>query len=142
MVKACFLAVVLVLAAGLPARAEADVTGLWSASFMGNNVNCQVEQRGQFIYGVARVTTRTGEVNVYHLAGVVVNGKITAIHGSGNFFEGQVAGPDQAEGTFHFRDGMTMGLTATRTQPGLASPALDWPAGLGPSGWKPGEGSP
>jgi len=127
-------AVMLALALGavIPAAASADMTGLWEAEFLGNRVECHLEQRGKFLYGVAYVHTRTGERNTYHLAGMVDNGRVRAQHGSGNYYEGSLRGEDTTAGTFFFKDGPSLPVQAQRTARGITLPGgLEWPAGFG-----------
>ena len=88
-----------------PALAQADITGLWVADFYGNKVECHMEQRGQFLYGVAYVTTKAGERNTYHLAGLIDGNNIRAMHGGGNYFVGSIQNGNKAAGTFFFKDG-------------------------------------
>ena len=126
----------LLLWAGLAQAAVAgnDITGLWVASLYGNSVECHLEQRGEFLYGRVQVTTRTGERNTYHVAGVVMNGEVRAMHGSGHGFVGRLEGANRVSGQFTFKDGPTIGLQAERTACGLTVPGgLQWPAGLGPN---------
>jgi len=140
--KPFFLAFLLFLAAvvpaGVPAGAQAspqpDVTGLWVADFFGNRVECHLEQRGQFLYGVAYVHTRTGEKNTYHIAGLVLDNTIRAMHGSGNTFVGAVQGENTVAGTFAFKDGPSFAMQAERTKRGKTAPGgLEWPAGYPPT---------
>ncbi|WP_243311805.1 hypothetical protein [Fundidesulfovibrio agrisoli] len=127
-------AVLLALALALPAAASADMTGLWEADFMGNRVECHLEQRGNFLYGVAYVFTRSGDRNTYHLAGMVDHGRIRAQHGSGNYFEGALQNADTAAGTFYFKDGPSVPMQAKRTAKGRTAPGgLEWPAGFPPA---------
>lgn len=127
-----------ILPAGVPAGAQAsasaDVTGLWVADFFGNRVECHLEQRGQFLYGVAYVHTRTGEKNTYHIAGLVLDNAIRAMHGSGNTFVGAVQGENTVAGTFAFKDGPSFAMQAERTMRGKTAPGgLEWPAGYPPT---------
>lgn len=132
--KAIVLALALLLSAMSPALAQADVTGLWEAEFYGNKVECHLEQRGQFLYGVATVTTRTGERNTYHLGGLIQGNDIRAMHGSGNYFVGSVKDNDKAVGTFYFKDGPSFAMQADRTKRGQTTPGgLEWPKGYPPS---------
>lgn len=128
-----FAAACLLLALTLPARAGGDLTGLWETSFLGNSVVCHLEQRGEYLYGAAFVTTRSGERNAYHLAGLIVNGKIVAMHGSGHVFKGECQGADTVAGEFTFKDGPTVNMQAKRIQRGKTHPeGLKWPEGFGP----------
>ncbi|KAF0234993.1 MAG: hypothetical protein FD177_152 [Desulfovibrionaceae bacterium] len=144
--KPLFLAFLLFLAAvvpaGVPAGAQAspkttapaDVTGLWVADFFGNRVECHLEQRGQFLYGVAYVLTRTGERNTYHIAGLVLDNTIRAMHGGGNTFVGAVQDENVVAGTFAFKDGPSFAMQAERTMRGKTAPGgLEWPAGYPPT---------
>lgn len=113
---------------------EKDITGLWVTSMYGNAVECHLEQRGQFLYGVAQVTTRSGERNTYHLGGLIANGEVRASHGSGHGFVGKLEGENRIAGQFTFKDGPTIGMQAERTVCGLTVPGgLQWPDGFGPS---------
>lgn len=133
--RAFLLAIAMLLVALTPALAQADVTGLWVAEFFGNKVECNLEQRGQFLYGVATVTTRAGESNTYHLAGLVDGKHIRALHGSGNYFEGEIQGEDKASGTFFLiKSGQSIAMQAERTKRGQTVPGgLQWPPGYPPS---------
>jgi hypothetical protein len=127
------LAIALFFVALSPALAQADITGLWVADFYGNKVECHMEQRGQFLYGVAYVTTKAGERNTYHLAGLIDGNNIRAMHGSGNFFVGSLQNGDKAAGTFFFKDGPSFSIQADRTKQGKTSPGgLEWPPGYPP----------
>lgn len=133
--KPFLIACALILAALGPANAQADVSGLWVADFFGNKVECNLEQRGQFLYGVATVITRTGERNEYHLAGLIEGGHIRALHGSGNYFDGALQGEDKASGTFFLvKSGQSFAMQAERTKRGQTVPGgLKWPAGYPPA---------
>jgi len=129
---ACFFALFL---AALPAGAEqSDVTGLWLTSFYGNQVECHLEQRGKFLYGVVYVLTKAGERNTYHVAGMVNGNHVRAQHGGGNYFEGDVSG-DTASGTFHLvKKGVSLAMQAKRVQRGKTAPGgLEWPEGFPPA---------
>jgi hypothetical protein len=117
------------------ARTDADVAGLWVAEFFGNKVECHLEQRGQFLFGVATVFTRAGEKNTYHLAGIVDGMHIRALHGSGNYFDGSMQGDDAASGTFFLvKSGQSFSMQAERTKRGQTVPGgLEWPPGYPPS---------
>ena len=136
MKKSIFSIVLLLAAVGL-ARAEADVSGLWVTDFMGNAVECHLEQRGQYLFGRAVVSTMSGERNTYTLAGVVLeSGRIRAVHGSsGNYFEGSVTGQDKASGTFYMvKSGQTLAMQAKRVRSGVTYPGgLPWPPGFPPA---------
>lgn len=132
MTKRLLAAACIALFLNLPARACEDLTGLWVSSFMGNSVECHLEQRGDCLYGAAFVTTRSGERNTYHMAGLMVNGKIVAMHGSGHLFQGQCRDADTITGEFTFKGGPTVSLQAKRTQRGKTHPTgLKWPEGFG-----------
>jgi hypothetical protein len=132
--RAIILSLALVLAAFSTSSASADLTGLWEAEFFGNRVECHLEQRGEFLYGVAYVHTRAGERNTYHIGGIVQNGRFRAVHGSGNYFEGSQQGENTAAGTFFFKDGPSFSLQAQRTAHGKTLPGgLQWPPGFGPA---------
>lgn len=132
--KKVFFSILFALAAAGAARAQADVSGLWVADFMGNAVECHMEQRGQYLFGKAVVNTVSGERNTYTLAGVVLEGgRIRAVHGSsGNYFEGTVNGPDKASGTFYMvKSGQTLAMQAKRVRHGVTYPGgLEWPQGF------------
>jgi len=121
------------LLAAVPAWAETDITGLWRSEFYGNKVECHIEQRGQFIYGVVYVNTQSGERNTYHVAGVVIGNHVRAQHGGGNYFDGDVQG-DTASGTFHIKkNGLSVAMRAERVKRGKTVPGgLEWPAGFPP----------
>jgi hypothetical protein len=134
MARRIVFALALLAAMAGPARADQDMTGLWVASFMGNTVECHLEQRGQSLYGAAFVTGRTGAVNTYHVAGVIMDGHITAVHGSGHIFQGVLQGEDKLSGELTFKDGPTVSLQASRTKRGKTHPhGLAWPKGFGPA---------
>ena len=136
-ITACALTLILSVCAvgsAKPADAPQDMTGLWEAEFFGNRVECHLEQRGQFLYGVAYVHTRAGERNAYHLGGIVDNGRIRAQHGSGNYFEGSLQSEGTVAGTFFFKDGPSVPMQAQRTAKGKTLPGgLQWPPGFGPA---------
>jgi len=143
--KSITLSIAMLLALMTPALAQADMSGLWRSEFFGNQVECQLEQRGQYIYGVATVTTNAGERNVYHIAGVVFpDGRVLANHGSGNFFEGSMTGKDTASGTFNIvKKGVpgpkpviehSFDMRAQRVTRGIASAGgLAWPENWPPA---------
>lgn len=115
-------------------QAGNNASGLWVTSMFGNAVECHLEQRGEYVYGVAQVTTRAGDRNTYHLAGVIVNGEVQAMHGSGHRFVGRLEGENRVSGQFVFKDGPTIALQAERIKCGQTFPGgLQWPAGLGPN---------
>uniref|UniRef100_A0A7C4AIC7 DUF2147 domain-containing protein n=1 Tax=Fundidesulfovibrio putealis TaxID=270496 RepID=A0A7C4AIC7_9BACT len=118
-----------------PDAPKLDLTGLWKADFMGNRIECHLEQRGDFLYGLAYVYNRSGERITYHLAGVVSGDRVRAMHGSGHVFDGTLQGPDAASGTFTFKDGPSFSMQAQRTAHGKTAPGggLNWPAGFGPA---------
>ena len=124
------LATVAVTAA---AESRSDVTGLWQSEFYGNKVECHLEERGQFLYGVVYVNTRTGERNTYHVAGMINGNHVRAQHGGGNYFEGEIAG-DTASGTFHMKGCPPLAMKAERVKRGKTTPGgLEWPAGFPPA---------
>ena len=128
------LSIALFFVALSPALAQADITGLWVADFYGNKVECHMEQRGQFLYGVAYVTTKAGERNTYHLAGLILGESVRATHGSGNYFVGSIQNEDKTSGTFFFKDGPSFSIQADRTKRGKTTPGgLEWPAGYPPA---------
>jgi hypothetical protein len=132
--KSVLLVFILLLVTLSPALAQADVSGLWVSDFYGNRVECHIEQRGQFLYGVAYVTTRTGERNTYHVAGLVQGRHIRAQHGGGNYFEGDVEGADQVSGTFYMKNGPSIAMQAERIKRGQTVPGgLEWPPGYPPA---------
>lgn len=119
-----------------PALANSDMTGAWRADFFGNKVECHLEQRGTYLYGVAYVTTTSGERNTYHLIGVVLeDGRIRAAHGSGNYFDGTLTGENSVSGTFYFvNKGHSFSMQAERVAQGKTAPGgLKWPDGFPPS---------
>ena len=133
--KTISLALSLLLATLSPALAQADVAGMWQTEFFGNKVECHLEQRGQFLYGVATVTTTSGERNTYHLAGLALpDGQIRAQHGSGNYFAGRLTGEDSVAGTFFFvKNGHSLAMQAERVKRGRTVPGgLKWPEGYPP----------
>ncbi|GFK95747.1 hypothetical protein NNJEOMEG_03615 [Fundidesulfovibrio magnetotacticus] len=134
--KTICLAVALLLA--LPALAAPqpqNVEGLWTADFFGNTVECHLEQKGQFLWGVAYVTTRAGERNTYHLIGIVAGNSVEAFHGSsGNRFSGQVSPEGRVSGNFIMKDGPTIAMDARRVKPGRTHPGgLEWPPNYPPA---------
>lgn len=132
--KSIALFVFMLLAALSPANAQADMTGMWVSDFYGNRVECHLEQRGEFLYGVAYVFTRAGERNTYHLAGLYLDNTIRALHGSGNSFIGALQGDDKAAGTFFFKDGPSFAMQAERVKRGKTFPGgLEWPPGYPPT---------
>jgi len=129
-----FLLAVLASASVASAARAKDATGLWVTSMYGNTVECHLEQRGNYLFGVAYVTTRTGDHNTYHLAGVVQDGQVRAMHGAGHIFVGAFDGENHVSGQFTFKDGPTIALQAERVKRGITTPGgLQWPAGLGPA---------
>ncbi len=135
-VLALVIALALAALAIPPANAQADMTGSWRADFFGNKVECHLEQRGQYLYGVAYVTATNGERNTYHMAGVVLDdGRIRAAHGSGNYFDGKLTGADSVSGTFYFvNKGHSFSMQAERVAHGKTAPGgLKWPDGFPPS---------
>ena len=131
--KPYFIALALLVLPLQAAAAQPDITGLWVGDFFGNKVECHMEQRGQFLYGVAYVTARNGEKNTYHLVGVIQGAEVRAMHGSGNFFVGTVEEDDKASGTFHFKNGHSFAMRADRAQRGKTIPGgLSWPDGYPP----------
>lgn len=134
MCKRLIVSLFIVAALASAARAAEDATGLWVATMYGNAVECHLEQRGSHIFGVAYVTTRSGERNTYHLAGVILNGQVTAMHGAGHVFVGRLEGENHVSGQFTFKDGPSITMQAERVKCGITTPGgLQWPAGLGPA---------
>jgi hypothetical protein len=132
--KSVLLAFSLLLVALSPALAQADVSGLWVADFYGNRVECHIEQRGQYLYGVVYVTTRSGERNTYHVAGLVQGNHLRAQHGGGNYFEGDLENENKASGTFYVKDGPSVAMQAERIKKGRTAPGgLEWPPGYPPA---------
>lgn len=132
------LSIALLLALAVPALATAparNVEGLWTADFFGNAVECHLEQKGQYLWGVAYVTTRAGERNTYHLVGVVSGDHVEAMHGSsGNRFSGQISAEGRASGTFIMRDGPSFAMEARRVKEGHTHPGgLQWPPNYPPA---------
>ena len=137
--KSFLLAFSLLFVALSPALAQADASGLWVAEFFGNKIECHLEQRGQFLYGIAYVTTRSGERNEYHLAGIIQGDHVHALHGSGNYFDGDIQGEDKASGTFFLvKSGQSIAMQAERTKRGQTVPGgLKWPEGYPPANQAP-----
>lgn len=129
-----FLPLFALLVLSLPARAQADVTGLWVTSFMGSQVECHLEQRDTFLWGVAFVTTPSGERNTYHLAGRVVGIEVTAMHGGGSSFVGALTEENKVEGLMSFANGAKLTMQARREKHGPTFPGgLVWPEGFPPA---------
>jgi len=134
--KALCIALFVALAAPVWGSAPtSDVEGLWTADFFGNTVECHLEQKGEYLWGVAYVTTRAGERNTYHLVGVVSGDQVVAMHGSsGNRFSGQFTADGKATGTFFMKDGPSMAMEARRVKGGHTHPGgLQWPPNYPPA---------
>ena len=65
--------------------------------------------------GVVLLRIYNGDVDVYHVEGVVRNGRITARHHSGHRFEGKYTSPDTVDGVITLKSGRKVSLTAKRT---------------------------
>ncbi|GAB6037056.1 hypothetical protein JCM15519_16150 [Fundidesulfovibrio butyratiphilus] len=128
------LAVATVLIVSLPAWGrQPDATGLWVANFMGNLVECHLEQRGIYLYGLAFVTTASGERNTYHVAGTLQGKVFYAWHGGGSNFQGTLESDDKVEGLMNFANGAKVAMQARRERCGKTLPGgLDWPPNYPP----------
>ena len=129
------MAVLTVLVLALPALGrQPDATGLWVANFMGNQVECHMEQRGIFLYGLAFVTTPSGERNAYHVAGTLQGKSFYAWHGGGSSFQGTLEGDDRVEGLMSFSNGARVAMQARRERCGKTLPGgLEWPPNYPPA---------
>lgn len=116
-----------------PALAQADVSGLWVAELLGNKVECHLEQKGKYLWGVAYVTAPNGERNTYHLTGQATDRHFFTYHSSGHRFSGDLKGGDEVRGTLTLGNGLSFTVQAERTQHGVTVPGgLQWPEGYPP----------
>jgi hypothetical protein len=104
----------LLVSSGAAAKAgEPDISGLWRGSLYGSDLQAQVEQNGQQIQGVVVVHALTGETNLYHVIGILSNGHLRMLHGSGHVFEGE-ATEDTISGVLTTKGGSKVELRASK----------------------------
>jgi hypothetical protein len=104
---------------GLAQKPGLDIAGNWTASVLGQTVTASFSRQDKMISGVVIVPDLlTGQKNTYHVAGVFVDGKFAARHGSGHVIQGTVTGPGEAQAVFTPNGGPPMNLTLRRDRPG------------------------
>lgn len=96
------------------ALAETDMAGMWRGSLYGSSLSAMVEQDGNSVKAEVVVCALTGETNVYHVVGVIMNGHVYMFHGSGHVFEGDAKG-NELVGVLTTKGGSKVELHATRT---------------------------
>lgn len=64
--------------------------------------------------GVLLLRHANGNVDVYHLKGVMRNDEFNLSHSSGHFFSGKMTGPDSMEGKVKLKNGMRFTLKGRR----------------------------
>lgn len=132
-------ALALALALAVPALAakaagEPDINGLWQGTIYGSDLQAQVEQTDHIVKAEVVIHALTGETNVYHVIGVLLNGHLRLMHGSGHVFEGQ-ATPTEITGVLTTKGGTKVEVRACRVPAasrGLGSQG-DTPTGKRPS---------
>lgn len=96
--------------------AEPDINGLWRGSIYGSDLQARVEQQNHEVKAEVVVHALTGETNVYHVVGLVVDGHMVLVHGSGHVFDGQ-ATADVITGILTTKGGSKIEVKALRVLP-------------------------
>jgi hypothetical protein len=112
---------VVCLAVSMTARAteqvdqveKSNINGLWRGSLYGSDVQAQVEQANHDVKAEVIIHDMTGETNVYHVVGVIVDGHMVLLHGSGHVFDGQ-AHDDEISGILTTKGGTKVDVKASR----------------------------
>lgn len=112
--RAVLLTLLCLLLSGAAAAAgEPDINGLWQGSLYGSDVQAEVKQDVHDVHVEAVVHDLAGGTNVYHLIGIIENGHIILLHGSGHRFEGD-AKNGEIVGVLTTKGGSRLELKASR----------------------------
>ena len=115
--KGLGLALLLFLAAALPAFAAEGPVEVWQATYMLNRISAEVHHDGEAISGVVTVHQLSGENSTYHFSGTMQNGVIVASHRDGYVFRGRLVSQGKIQGVLTTKRGMLISLEV-REAPG------------------------
>jgi len=104
------LALLLFLAAALPAFAADGPAEFWQATYMLNRISAEVHHDGDAISGVVTVRQLSGANSTYHFSGTMQNGVIVASHRDGYVFRGRLVCQGKIEGVLTTKNGMPISL--------------------------------
>ncbi|CAM2059551.1 hypothetical protein DSUL_30129 [Desulfovibrionales bacterium] len=97
-----------------------DLTGTWKSSYFFSQIVMDIKQTQElgpgYFNAVVQVYELTGNVITYHISGFIRNTIITAVHGSGATFVGNLTSPFDFSGTLTTVRNYTIPLRASRTQ--------------------------
>lgn len=88
LVRIVAIGALLLAMAGRVMAAEPDISGLWRGSIYGSDLQARVEQNDHEVKAEVVVHALTGETNIYHVIGLLVDGHMVLLHGSGHVFDG------------------------------------------------------
>lgn len=96
--------------------AEPNINGLWRGSIYGSDLQARVEQENHDVKAEVVIHALTGETNIYHVVGVMVDGHMVLLHGSGHVFDGHAKG-DEITGILTTKGGSKIEVKAARVAP-------------------------